>query len=92
MQTDTGEKFRFEMKMSATIANVKAKIQENMDIDPDYQTLSLNGTELENDKTLRDQNIGDNATLHLSLLPPPTGKVYVSNELSRKEPGSKLYN
>ena len=75
VKKDTGNEISLEVKTMATIGDIKVMIQDRVGIHPDKQRLLFNGKELEDDKTVREENIRDDSTLHLSL--PPTGMAFM---------------
>ena len=68
VESDTGDMLQFNgIGAFDTIAKVKGIIQRTTGIPQDNQRLLVHGKELEDDKTLADQYIGNGAFLHLSL-------------------------
>ena len=67
IRSDTGVRLHYDIETTATIAKVKVMIQGSTGIQADKQRLLFNDKELEDDKTLADQYIGDGYLLRLSL-------------------------
>lgn len=56
----------FEVKPTETVDSLKKLIEERENIAPNMQRLLFGGKQLEEGKTLKDFNIGPDATGHLS--------------------------
>ena len=69
VRAETGKTITLEIEKNDTIANAKAKIQDQEGILPDQQTLTFNGIQLEDNKTLNDYSITNESTLTLNITP-----------------------
>lgn len=67
MKTLNGKTITVDVHGSETIKNVKMKIGEKEDIPVHLQRLIFGGKQLNDDLSLSDNNIHNNATLHLML-------------------------
>ena len=66
VKTLTGKIITVEVEASNTIQDVKAKIHEKEGIPPGQQELSLQGQQLEDQRTLSDYSVQQNSTFCLS--------------------------
>jgi len=66
IKTLDGRSMTFEVKPTETVDKLKELINDRQNIAPDMQRLLFGGKQLEDGKTLKDYNIGPDATGHLS--------------------------
>ena len=76
VKTLTGKTITLEVEPSDSIENVKAKIQNRVDVPPDEQQLVFAGRILEDGHVLSEYNIHERSTLHLVEL----GCVFVKDQ------------
>ncbi|MCX6401495.1 MAG: MBG domain-containing protein [Propionibacteriales bacterium] len=69
--TGSGTQLTLDVEPSDSIENVKAKITDKAGYPAESQTLTYNGTVLDDGRTLADYNIGSNAVLTLTLTEQP---------------------
>jgi len=65
VKTLTGNDITIDVEPNESIADIKLKIQEKLDISPEKQKLIFAGKQLENEKTISDYNIQKESTIHL---------------------------
>lgn len=66
IKTLNGRSMTFEVKPTETVDRLKQLVEEKENIAPHMQRLLFGGKQLEDGKTLKDYNIGHNATGQLS--------------------------
>jgi ubiquitin-large subunit ribosomal protein L40e len=66
IKTLEGHSLTFQVKPTETVDKLKKLVQERQGIAPDLQRLLFGGKQLEDGKTLKDYNIGPDATGQLS--------------------------
>ena len=66
IKTLDGRSMTFQIKPSETVDKLKKLVEERQGIAPDMQRLLFGGKQLEDGKTLKDYNIGPEATGQLS--------------------------
>ena len=64
----SGNRLILQVELGTSIRDIKSQIQDKEDSSPDNQCLKFMGMPLEDDYTLRDYNVPNEATLHLGRM------------------------
>ena len=67
IKTLSGKTIAMEVEDSDTVDSIKKRIHDKEGIPADQQRLVFNGKQLEDDKTLSDYNVPNDASIHLVL-------------------------
>ena len=84
VKTQSGNRITLNAECTETIESVKYKIYEKEGFRPDRQTLTYEGKQLEDDRTLADYEIKDKSTLWVSLTSKKDGMEIFINLVTGK--------